>query len=164
MNTDGESGEPSGAGGGRTGSSGVASLTRPRVEDANGVGLTLMLATGVLLAFGYYGARSAAEAGLGRVIPTPFYLLALALVFLVELSRTRSFDARGFARTAGVTAVYGTLVVFAIEGAGYLWSRPEAALDGYVGVTVLAVSLVVAAVAYAVYLSAAEAVDRPRTA
>lgn len=144
------------------GSSDGGTLTRPSVEDASGVGLTVMLTTGVLLAFAYYGVRSVAEAGLGQVVPTPFYLLALALVFLVELSRTRSLDARGLGRTAGITAVYGTLVILATEGAGYLWSTPEAALDGFAGVTVLAVSLVVAALAYMVYLSTVEAVDRPR--
>lgn len=137
-------------------------LTTPTVQDASSLGLTLMVATGALLALAYYGVLGVAEAGLGRVLPVPFYLLALAVVFLVELSRTRSFDAQGLGSAVGVTAIYGTLVVLAIEGAGFLGANPDAALDGYAGVTVLAVSLVVAALAYVIYLSAAESLDWPQ--
>lgn len=77
-------------------------------------------------------------------------------MFVVELSRNRSFDAHGLARAVGITAVFGTLVILAVEGGAYLWERPEAALDEFRGVAVLAVSLVVAALAYAASLSAIE--------
>lgn len=125
--------------------------------DASGIVLGVTLATGVLLAFGFYGVRSAIESDFGQLIPSPFYLLALALLFVIELSRIRSFDARGLARIVGNTAVFGTLVILAIEGGAYLWEQPDAAVDGFSGVVVLAVSLVVAALAYAVYLSTTEA-------
>lgn len=131
-------------------------LTSPTVADAGGLGLSMTLLTGVLLALAYYGVQSVDETGLGQAIPTPFYMLALALVFVVEMSRSPSIDARGLARAVGVTAVYGTLVVLAIEGGAYLWTRPEAALDEFAGVGVLAVSLVVAVLVYVGYLSIAQ--------
>lgn len=137
-----------------TDSTETALLTAPAVDDASGFGLSMTLAAGVLLALGYYGYRSVVAIGFGPVVPEPFYLLALALIFVIELSRTRSFDARGLARAVATTAVFGTLVIFAIEGGAYLWEHPEAALDEFEGVAVLAVSLVVAALAYIVYLAA----------
>lgn len=128
-------------------------LTTPTVDDTDGLGLSMTLLTGVLLALGYYGIQSISETGLGRAIPTPFYSLALALVFVIEMTRSPSIDARGLARAVGVTAVYGTLVVLAIEGGAYLWVYPEVALDEFAGVGVLAVSLVVAVLVYVGYLS-----------
>ena len=128
-------------------------LTTPNVDDAGGLGLSMTLLTGVLLALGYYGVQSVSEAGLGQAIPTPFYMLALALVFVVEMTRNPSIDARGLARAVGVTAVYGTLVILAIEGGAYLWENPDIALDEFAGVGVLAVSLVVAVLVYVGYLS-----------
>lgn len=46
--------------------------------------------------------------------------------------------------------------MFAIEGGVYLVTDPDVALEGFVGVTVLAISLVVAALAYVLSLSALE--------
>lgn len=126
------------------------------VEETSGFGLSMTVLTGVLLAFAYYGIIGMTELGFGQAIPPPFYLLALALVFVVELSRSRSFDARGLAHTVAITAVYGTLVILAVEGGAYLWAHPEAALDEFAGVAVLAVSLVVSALAYVGYLTAVE--------
>ncbi len=134
----------------------AGALTKPSVDDTSGFGLSMTLATGVLLALGYYGIQSAAEVGLGQAVPEPFYLLAIALLFVLELSRRRSYDARSLAYVAGTTAMYGTLVILAIEGGAYLWENPEAALDEFVGVAVLAVSLVAAALAYVLYLSVTE--------
>lgn len=131
-------------------------LTTPTVNDTSGFGLTMTLVTGILLALGYYGYLSLFDVGFGPVVPEPFYLLALALVFVIELSRSRSFDARGLAQAVAATAVYGTLAILAVEGGAYLWDHPEAALDEFVGVAVLAISLVVAALAYVVYLAAVE--------
>ena len=142
------------------GSSQTGGIARPSAEDATGFGLSMTLLTGVLLAFGYYGLRSVAESGLGRAVPESLYLLALALVFVIELSRNRSLGARGLARAVATTAVYGTLVILAIEGGAYLWENPEVALDEFAGAAVLAVALVVAALAYAGYLAAVEASDR----
>lgn len=135
-------------------------LATPSVADASGIGLSMTLATGVLLAFGYYGVRSAVDTGFGQVVPPPFYLLAVALLFVIELTRVRSFGLRGLIRIVGNTAVFGTLVILAIEGGAYLWERPEAAVDEFAGVVVLSVSLVVAALAYAIYLSAIESTRR----
>jgi len=132
----------------------------PSVADTSGVGLLLTIVTGVLLAFGYYGVRSAIETGFGQVVPPPFYLLAVALLFVIELTRIRSFGLRGLLRIVGNTTVFGALVVLAIEGGAYLWEQPEAAVDEFEGVVVLAVSLVVAALAYAIYLSAIESTAR----
>lgn len=131
-------------------------LTTPSVDDADGLGLSMTLLTGVLLAFAYYGAQSVADSGLGQAVPTPFYMLALALVFVVEMSRSPSFGALGLARAVGITAVYGTLVILAIEGGAYLWENPEVVLDEFAGVGVLAVSLVVAVLVYVGYLSIAQ--------
>ena len=135
----------------------VGALPTPAIEDASGFGVSMVLVAGVLLAFGYYGTLAVRDAGFGQAIPAPFYLLALALVFVLELSRSRSFDARGLARAVGLTAVFGTLVVLALEGGAYLWKNPQIALDEWAGVAVLAVSLVVVALVYVVYLAAIEA-------
>lgn len=134
-------------------------LSTPSTEDASGFGLSMTLLTGVLLAFGYYGIVGITEVGLGQAVPESFYLLALALVFVIELSRSRTFDARGIARAVGTTAVYGTLAILAVEGGAYLWANPGAALDDFVGAAVLAAGLVVAALAYVVYLSLIETSD-----
>jgi len=114
----------------------------------------MRLLVGVLLAFGYYGVRSVTEAGLGRTILPAFYLLAL--VFVVELSRSPSLDARSLVRAVGLTAVFGTLVILTIEGGVYLWERPEPALEDFQGVAVLAIPIVVAALVSVLYLSAIE--------
>lgn len=137
-----------------TGDGETHTLSTPAVDDTSRLGLSMTLLTGVLLAFAYYGIRGVSEVGFGEAIPPPFYLLALALVFVLELSRTRAFDAIALARAVGITAIFGTLAIFAVEGGAYLWEHPEAALDEFAGVAVLAISLVVAALAYVVYLSA----------
>jgi hypothetical protein len=136
---------------GGEGGSGVQ-FTTPAVEDASGYGLSMTLLGGVLLAFAYYGYLAVSDVGFGAV-PEPFYVLALALLFVIELSRSPGYDGMAVARAVAFTAVYGGLVTFAIEGGAYLFERPEAALDGFVGVTVLAVSIVVAGLAYFLFLA-----------
>lgn len=133
-----------------------ALVSRPGPDDASGVGLSMTLVTGVLLALAYYGLRSVTEFGFGHWIPDPFYMLAFAVLFVVELARRPVYDARNLAGAVAGTAVYGSLVVLAVEGGAYLWEFPEAALDEFRGVAVLAVSLVVAALAYVFYLAVAE--------
>lgn len=134
----------------------IGQLSTPVPDDASGVGLSMVIVTGVLLAFGYYGVIGVSEHGFGQAIPSPFFLLAIALIFVIELLRRRSFTAREVASAVGVTAIYGILVVFALEGGAYLWENPDAALDDFLGVAVLAVSLVIAAIVYVVYLTATE--------
>lgn len=125
----------------------------PTVDNTTGVGLTMTLLTGVLLAFAYYGTIGVADAGFGQVIPPAFYWLALAVIFVVELLRRQSFEARELAYTVALTAVYGTLVILALEGGAYLWENPDAALDEFTGILVLAVAIVVAALAYVAYMT-----------
>lgn len=133
-------------------------LSPPTIDDTSSVGLTITLLSGVLLAFAYYGTRGVSELGFGQAVPPAFYWLALALIFVVELLRRQSFEAREVAATVAITAVYGTLVIFALEGGAYLWENPDAALDEFTGILVLAVAIVVAALAYVAYMTV---VDNP---
>ncbi|WP_436343895.1 hypothetical protein [Natronorubrum sp. FCH18a] len=127
------------------------------VEDASGYGLSLTLIGGVLLALAYYGYLAVTgPQTLGQAIPEPFYLLVFALLFVLELFQSRERGAMAVVRAIVLAIFYGGLTAFAIEGGYYLWNTPEAALDGFVGVTVLAVSLIVAALAYFCYLSVIE--------
>lgn len=128
-------------------------FTAPAVEDASGYGLSMTLVAGLLLAFGYYGYLAVVDAGFGAV-PEPFYVLALAVLFVIELSRSPGYGGVALARATAFAAIYGGLVVFAVEGGAYLYERPEAALDGFAGVTVLAVSIVAAGLAYFLFLAA----------
>lgn len=131
--------------------SGVSPPTR---EDASGYGLGLTLVGAVLLALGYYGVLAIRESGeFGQAVPEPFYFLAIAVLFVLELLNSRRLGAVALARALAFTAVYGTLVVFAVEGGAALWTDPEIALKGYEGVTVLAATLVVSALAYVGYLT-----------
>ncbi len=133
------------------------------VEDASGYGLSLALIGGVLLALGYYGyVAVTGPQTLGQAIPEPFYLLAFALLFVLELFRSRERGGMAVVRATALALFYGGLTALAIEGSVYLWNHPDAALEGFVGVTVLAVSLIVAALAYFLYLAATEsgATDR----
>lgn len=124
------------------------------VENASGYGLSLTLVGGVLLALDYYGYLAVSEQGFGGALPAPFYLLVIAVLFVLELTRSRESGGMAIVRATAFALVYGALTTFAIEGAVHLWTEPEVALDGFVGVTVLAASLVVAALVYFVYLSA----------
>jgi len=127
------------------------------VEDASGYGLSLTLIGGVLLALAYYGYIAVTgPQTFGQAIPGPFYLLVFALLFVLELFQSRERGAIAVVRATVLALFYGGLTAFAIEGSVYLWRNPGVALNGYVGVTVLAVSLVVAALAYFLYLSALE--------
>jgi len=111
----------------------------------------------VLLALAYYGYIAVTgPQTLGQAIPGPFYLLVFALLFVLELFQSRERGAIAVVRATVLALFYGGLTAFAIEGSVYLWRNPSVALNGYVGVTVLAVSLVVAALAYFLYLSAVE--------
>ena len=140
------------------GESGTSSETpTPRPEDASGYGLTITLVGAVLLALAYYGLLAIdGTHQLGRALPEPFYFLAFAVLFVLEILNSRGLGVVGFARAIAFTAVYGALFVFAVEGGAYLWANPDAALEGYVGVTVLAAALVVSALVYVVYLATLE--------
>ncbi|RZV10618.1 hypothetical protein BDK88_1789 [Natrinema hispanicum] len=142
----------------RTDGSGASDGVVPAtVEDASGYGLSLTLIGGVLLALAYYGYIAVTgPQTLGQAIPGPFYLLVFALLFVLELFQSRERGAIAVVRAIVLALFYGGLTAFAIEGSVYLWRNPSAALNGYVGVTVLAVSLIVAALAYFLYLAALE--------
>ena len=129
-------------------------LEPPRADDASGYGVTLTLVGAVLLAFGYYGVVGLQEGrSLGQALPEPFYILALAFLFVLELLKWRRLDAVVLARAIALTAVYGGLFVLAVEGGAYLGDHPEAALEGFVGVTVFAAALVVSVLLYVGYLT-----------
>ncbi|WP_276254593.1 hypothetical protein [Halomontanus rarus] len=135
----------------------VPSLETPSVEDTTGYGLTLTLIGGVLLALAYYGVVAIrGTRQLGQAIPEPFYGLALAVLFVLELLNSRRLGAFALARAIAFTVIYGALFVFAVEGGASLWENPDLALEGYAGVTVLAVALVVAALLYVGYLTVVE--------
>ena len=94
---------------------------------------------------------------LGEALPEPFYLLALAFLFVIELLNSRRAGlAIAVARGIAVAAVYGALFILAVEGGAYIWDQPEVFLDNFVGVTVVALSLVVAAIVYVAYLTVLE--------
>ena len=135
-----------------------APVAPPSADDASGYGLTLTLVAAVLLALAYYGVVAIEGTHeLGGAIPDPFYFLAFAFLFVLELLNSRRLGALGVARALAFTAIYGALFVFAVEGGAYLWENPDAALEGYVGVTVFAVALVVSALGYVGYLAVVEA-------
>lgn len=126
----------------------------PSAADTSGYGLTLTLVGAVLLALAYYGVVAIqGPRDLGQAIPAPFYGLAVALLFVLELLQRGRLDVVTLVRAIALAVVYGGLFVFAVEGAAFLWERPEVALDGFVGVTVFAAALVVAAVLYVGYLT-----------
>jgi len=132
-------------------------VTPPTRDDASGYGLGLTLVGAVLLALGYYGVLAIRESGeFGRAVPEPFYFLAIAVLFVVELLNSRRLGAVALARALAFAAVYGALVALAVEGGVALWADPEIALGGYEGVTVLAAALIVSALAYVGYLTAVE--------
>ncbi|HMB51567.1 hypothetical protein [Natronoarchaeum rubrum] len=140
--------------GGDDGAGSAVSVSPPTRDDASGYGLGLTIVGAVLLALGYYGVLAVRESGeFGRAVPEPFYFLAIAVLFVLELLNSRRLGAVALARALAFAAVYGTLVVFAVEGGAALWAAPEIALEGYGGVTVLAGALVVSALAYVGYLT-----------
>lgn len=140
-----------------SGSTDESGLTPPTPADASGYGLGLTIVGAVLLALGYYGVLAVRESGeFGATVPEPFYFLAIAVLFVVELLNSRHLGAVALARAIAFAAVYGALFVFAVEGGVYLWEAPEAALAGFEGVTVLAAALVVSALAYVGYLTVVE--------
>ncbi|MFC4542939.1 hypothetical protein ACFO5R_13510 [Halosolutus amylolyticus] len=139
-------------GGPDAGSSGPDAVPSP--ADTSGYGLSLTLVGAVLLALAYYGVVAIqGPRELGQAIPEPFYGLVVAFLFVVELLQRGRLDAIALGRAIALAVVYGGLFVFAVEGAAYLWERPDVALTGYVGVTVFAAALVVAALLYVGYLT-----------
>ncbi|SNZ05444.1 hypothetical protein SAMN06269185_0861 [Natronoarchaeum philippinense] len=154
------SGTPDGGGtpmAGSDGGSGEGGLTPPDPADASGYGVGITLVGAVLLALGYYGVLAVGETGeIGQALPEPFYILAVAVLFVVELLNSRHLGVVALARAIAFAAVYGGLFVLAAEGGASLWENPDLVLADYVGVTVFAVALVVSALAYVAYLTVVE--------
>ena len=147
---------------GTTGESQDGGVTAPTPADASGYGITLTLVGAVLLALAYYGVLAIqGPRELGQALPVPFYGLAIAFLFVVELLQRRTLTVVTISRAIALAAGYGALFILAVEGGAYLWERPAVALEGYAGVTVFAVSLVVAALLYVGYLTLREADRRP---
>ncbi|MFC7231019.1 hypothetical protein ACFQMM_05565 [Saliphagus sp. GCM10025308] len=132
---------------------------RPRVDDTTGYGVAMTFVAGVLLALAYYGWLAIqGPYGLGQALPEPFYLLAIALLFVVELLNSRRAGlVVAIARAMAVAALYGALFVLAVEGGAYIMDDPAVFLENFVGVTVVAISLVAAALVYVTYLTVVEA-------
>jgi hypothetical protein len=125
------------------------------VEGTSSYGISITLIGGVLLALSYYAVMAFRSGQISDFsLPEPFYLLAVAFLFVIELLKSRHKGLIALVRAGLFAAVFGVLVVLGIEGVIYLVGAPEAALAGYAGVTVLSVTLVVAALGYFTYLSA----------
>ena len=129
----------------------------PDGEATTGYGITLTLLGAVLLALAYYGLEAIqGPRQLGQAVPEPFYGLAVAVLFVLEVLQRGTLSVLTIARALVLAAVYGGLFVLAVEGGAYLAENPDVALEGYVGVTVFAVALVVAALVYVGYLTVLE--------
>ena len=128
--------------------------TSPETGGTSGYGISITLIGGVLLALSYYAVTAFRSGELaGFALPEPFYLLAVAFLFVLELLKSRHKGLVALVRAGLFAAVFGALVVLGVEGAIYLVGSPMPALENYAGVTVLSVALVVAALAYFTYLS-----------
>ncbi|MCL9815021.1 hypothetical protein [Natranaeroarchaeum aerophilus] len=129
----------------------------PTAADTSGYGITMTFLGGLLLALGYYGVV-AIQGGqtIGEALPEPFYILAVALLFVIELLNSRHLGSLGFLRAIAFAVIYGGMFVFAVEGGQYIWDDPSVAIEGYVGVSVFAVAIVVAALIYVGYLAVIE--------
>lgn len=133
----------------------VPDLSAPSSGDASSYGILVTVVSAVLLALGYYGVVAIDQSrALGEAIPEPFYFLALAVLFALELLRAGSVTIASLGRAIAFTAVFGGLFVLAVEGGALLWERPELALEGYAGVTVLAAAIVIASLSYVAVLAA----------
>ena len=122
-----------------------------------GVGLTLL--TALLAALGYYGVLGVREAGVqafGTVVPAPFYTLTFSVLFVFSLVPRAHQGLLALAWSVIFSLVFGTLLAIGTEGAFYLADNPDVATAGYTGLTVLALAVVVAAVAYWGVLSVAK--------
>lgn len=128
------------------------------VADASGRGAAFALIAAVLAAVGYYGLLGivAGTTELGSALPTPFYLLAFAILFALGLVRNLREGVAGLAFATVFAGTFALLATFAVEGALVLFERPSLAIEGAAGLTVLAVALVCAFVGYWAVLSVVE--------
>jgi hypothetical protein len=135
-------------------SSGFASASD---VSRRGVGLTLV--TALLAALGYYGVLGVRETGVqafGSVVPAPFYALTLSVLFVFSLVPRAHQGLPALAWSVIFSLVFGSLLAIGTEGAFYLADNPDIATAGYTGLTVLALAVVVAAIAYWGVLSVAK--------
>jgi hypothetical protein len=122
-----------------------------------GVGLTLL--TGLLCALGYYGVLGVQASGVqafGSVVPPPFYALTFSILFVFSLVPRAHRGLRALGWSIVFSVVFGALLAVGTEGAFYLADNPDVATAGYTGLTVLALAIVVASVAYWGVLSVAK--------
>ena len=128
--------------------------TNRETAAASRYGISITLIGGVLLALSYYGVLALRGGdGVGLSLPEPFYLLAVVFLFVVELLKSRHKGFVALVRAGLFAAVFGVLLTFGVEGVVALVDSPGAALDGYAGVTVLSIALVLAALGYFTYHS-----------
>jgi hypothetical protein len=128
------------------------------VADASGRGASFALIAALFGAVGYYGLLGiqSGTTELGSALPTPFYLLAFAVLFALGLVRNLRESVAGLLFATVFSAGFAVLLTFAIEGALVLAGDPSLAIDGAAGLTVLAVAIVLAFVGYWAVLSAVE--------
>lgn len=133
----------------------------PSTGATSGYGVMLTLIGAVLLALAYYGLRAIESTReLGEALPEPVYVLVFALLFAIELLNSRLLGLYALGRAVALTVIYGTLFVFAVEGGVFLWENPAVAVEGYVGLTVLAGALVLAVLVYVGYLTVIDSTQR----
>ena len=128
------------------------------MTDASNRGASFALLAAVLGAIGYYGLVGirAGTTELGAALPTPFYLLAFAILFALGLVRNLQEGVAGLAFATVFAGVFALLATFAVEGVLVLVEEPSLAIEDAAGVTVLAVALIVAFVGYWAVLSVVE--------
>ena len=109
------------------------------VTDASGRGASAALIAAVLGAVGYYGVVgiAAGTTDLGAALPTPFYLLAFAILFVLGLVRNLREGVAGLAFPTVFAGVFALSFTFAIEGMLVLVDEPSLAIYGAAGLAVL---------------------------
>ena len=128
-------------------------------SDVTGRGLSLTLVAALLCALGYYGVLGLQAVGtqaFGSVVPPPFYALTFSVLFVFSLVPRAHQGLWALAWSVLFSLVFGTLLAVGTEGLFYLADNPDVATAGYTGLTVLALAIVVASVAYWGVLSVAK--------
>lgn len=140
----------------------AASGSRSRfasASDVTGRGVSLTLFGALLCALGYYGVLGLQAEGVqafGSVVPAPFYALTFSVLFVFSLVPRAHRGLAALAWSVVFSVVFGTLLAIGTEGIFYLADNPDVAMAGYTGLTVLALAVVVASVAYWSVLSVAK--------
>jgi hypothetical protein len=125
-------------------------FTPAGITDASGRGALVTLIGAVLAAIGYYGIAGIGSGAieLGSALPTPVYVLAFAILFVLGLVRNIREGITGLLFATVFAVGFTALLAFAIEGALVLAEDPSLALADAAGAAVLGGALVLAFVCY----------------